>query len=102
MGAVMQTSEWLSLLFPVLQAKRFLFLEAPLLPRMETTKYAVYITNPEGTDSKSLSCQAREEKKLKAPHYLSGEVTGRLSRVGRLHHKEHDTSSGFSAASKNL
>lgn len=80
MGAVILTSsEWLSLLFPVFQAKGFLFLEEPLLPRMVTTKNAVYITNSEGTDSKSLSCQGREEKKLEAPGYLSGEVTSRLS-----------------------
>lgn len=71
-GAVIQTSEWLSLLFPVFQAKAFLFLEAPLLTRMVTTKNAVYIKNSEGTDSKSPSCQGREEKSLRPQVTLVG------------------------------
>lgn len=50
-----------------------------------------------GTDSKSPSCQDREEKKFEALGYLSGEV---WVSVGRVHHKEHNTNSGFAAARK--
>lgn len=78
-GAVTQASEWFSLLFPVFQANGLLFLEALLLPRMVTTKIAAYVTDSEGTDSKSLACQGRQEKKLEALGYLSGEVASRLS-----------------------
>lgn len=42
---------------------------------MVTTNIAVYVTNSDGTDRKSLSCQGREEKKLEASDYLSWEVT---------------------------
>lgn len=50
-----------------------------------------------GTDSKSPSCQDREEKKFEALGYLSGEV---WVSVGRVHHQEHNTNSGFAAARK--
>ena len=46
---------------------------------MVTTRIADYMTNSEGTDSKSLSCQGKEEEKLEALDYLSEEMTGRLS-----------------------
>lgn len=50
-----------------------------------------------GTDSESPSCQDRGEKKFEALGYLGGEV---WISVGRVHHKEHNTNTGFAAASK--
>lgn len=96
MGAVTQTSEFPSLLFPVFQTKGF-FPRNMTFAKNGNHKNCCLHQEFRGTDSKSPSCQDREEKKFEAQGYLSGEV---WVSVGRVHHKEHNSNTGFPAASK--
>lgn len=72
MGAVIQTSEWPSLLFPVFQTNGFFFLEAWLLPRMVTTKIAVYIRNSEAQTASLLLVRVEKRRSLRLRVTLVG------------------------------